>query len=68
MVIVLFTFNVCDGNDIYNSIIFLNMSILHVFADLLLFVLLAGVFKLELFLPEEYPMAAPKVHIYYYSF
>ena len=26
-----------------------------------LFVLLGGVFKLELFLPEEYPMAAPKV-------
>ncbi|RYR21081.1 hypothetical protein Ahy_B03g066326 isoform C [Arachis hypogaea] len=26
-----------------------------------LLVLLGGVFKLELFLPEEYPMAAPKV-------
>ncbi|KAH8969373.1 hypothetical protein BDL97_02G030200 [Sphagnum fallax] len=23
---------------------------------------IGGVFKLELFLPEEYPMAAPKVH------
>jgi len=28
---------------------------------LLLINLLGGVFKLELFLPEEYPMAAPKV-------
>jgi hypothetical protein len=26
-----------------------------------LFILSGGVFKLELFLPEEYPMAAPKV-------
>lgn len=25
---------------------------------------IGGVFKLELFLPEEYPMAAPKVHEY----
>lgn len=25
-----------------------------------------GVFKLELFLPEEYPMAAPKVNLFFY--
>lgn len=29
-----------------------------------LLVLLGGVFKLELFLPEEYPMAAPKVYYF----
>jgi hypothetical protein len=35
---------------------------------LMLFLLLlhgvGGVFKLELFLPEEYPMAAPKVNLH----
>lgn len=31
-----------------------------------LFKLLGGVFKLELFLPEEYPMAAPKVLHYFF--
>lgn len=31
------------------------------FGFLILFFLSGGVFKLELFLPEEYPMAAPKV-------
>lgn len=38
-------------------------NISHVFTNMyvFLFVLLGGVFKLELFLPEEYPMAAPKV-------
>lgn len=40
----------------FGLLIFINMKY-----HLYFFALIGGVFKLELFLPEEYPMAAPKV-------
>jgi len=33
----------------------------YVSSEITSYLLAGGVFKLELFLPEEYPMAAPKV-------
>lgn len=46
----------------------INLMIIYLYMFSYLLSCLGGVFKLELFLPEEYPMAAPKVLLTWWHF